>query len=389
MTIKKVLALKRSVASIISNHTIISRELIKPSSPTPRHLKTYNLSLFDQISLNTFMPIVLFYQNTTAHSSHDKTIDLKKSLSKTLKMYYPFAGRHAKIAPNHVDCNDHGAEFLEATTDSALTDGGSFAHFLYDWGKMTKHDEFSIDPKFLYVPNINLNFDGLKLPTSKDTITGSFIFPNSKIKDLLQLKVQSMTAESGQPITNPTRVEVLCWLLYKSAVAAATTNNNSRFSIPTGINHTVNIRDEMTEALPNNSIGNRYMIMKMLTNNQSEMKPEAFINDFKKQKMEFCNLQNIETALGSLSTTSESDLKEMQGIIDAAYICSSISRYPLYDVDFGWGKPLKVTVAGSMMKNCFVMIATPDQDGIEVLVSLEKKEMAIIQTDPELLAYCR
>ncbi|GJT27032.1 acylsugar acyltransferase 3-like protein [Tanacetum coccineum] len=201
--------------------------------------------------------------------------------------------------------------------------------------------------------------------------------PNSKINDL-KLKVQAMTAESGQPITNPTRVEVLCWLLYKSAVAAATTNNNSRFSIPTGINHAVNIRNKMTEALPNNSIGNRFMVMKMFTKNQSEMKPEAFINDFRKQKMEFCSIRNIETALGSLSSTSESDLIELQGKLDAAYLCSSIPKNPLYDVDFGWGTPLKATV-----------ISTPDQDGIEVLVSLEKKEMAIIQTDPELLAYCR
>ncbi|PWA61445.1 transferase, Chloramphenicol acetyltransferase-like domain protein [Artemisia annua] len=435
--------------TMISNLTIISKEFIKPSSPTPTHLKTYNLSLFDQISIPTFIPIVLFYPNT-ARSSHDKTLDLKKSLSKTLTKYYPFAGRHAKIAPNYVDCNDHGAEFLEATIDSTLTDflqnsqhedfdqlfpynqvwttsnnhgregksdeviiplavqvnhfkcggmavatslshkvadGGSISQFLYDWGKMTKYDEFSIDPKFLYVPNINLNFDGLTLPTSKDTVTKSFIFPNSKINDL-KLKVQAMTAESGQPITDPTRVEVLCWLLYKSAVAAATTNNNSRFSIPTGINHAVSIRNKMIEALPNNSIGNRYMIMKMFTNNQSEMKPEAFINDFKKQKMEFCSLRNIETALGSLST-SESDLKETQGIIDAAYFCSSLSRYPIYDVDFGWGTPLKATVAGGMMTNCFLMISTPDQDGIEVFVSLEKQEMAIVQTDPELLAYCR
>nr|GFB30188.1 acylsugar acyltransferase 3-like [Tanacetum cinerariifolium] len=98
------------------------------------------------------------------------------------------------------------------------------------------------------------------------------------------------------------------------------------------------------------------------------MKPEAFINDFRKQKMEFCSLRNIETALGSLST-SESDLKEMQGIIDAAYFCSSLSRYPIYDVDFGWGTPLKATVAGSMVTNCFLMISTPDQDGIEVFAT--------------------
>ncbi|GJU84592.1 putative RNA-directed DNA polymerase [Tanacetum coccineum] len=38
-----------------------------------------------------------------------------------------------------------------------------------------------------------------------------------------------MTVESGQPIMNPTRVEVLTWLLHKRAVAAATKTNSGTF----------------------------------------------------------------------------------------------------------------------------------------------------------------
>ncbi|PWA56673.1 acylsugar acyltransferase 3 [Artemisia annua] len=424
--------------------TIVSKEIIKPSSPTPSHLKTYNLSLFDQISMDTYIPIVLFYPNTPTSSSHDLTLDLKKSLSQTLTKYYPFAGRLAKIAPTYVDCNDEGAEFVEATFDSTLTDflqnsqhedfhqcfpynlvwstsnrhqsdeviiplavqvnhfecggvavavslshkiadGSSFIQFLNDWGKITRHGEFPVDPKFLYLPNININFDGLTLQTSDDCVTRSFIFPNSKINDL-KLKVQAMTAESGQPIINPTRVEVLSWLLYKSAIAAATTNN-SGISIPTGINHAVNIRDKMMETLPRNSIGNRYMVLKMFTNNQSEMKPEAFISDFKQKKREFQDLKNIGAAL-ELVSTSLNDLQEVQRIIDTAYFCTSICRYPLYDVDFGWGKPLKATIAGNMMTDSFILMDTPNQDGIEALVCIQNQDMAIIQTDPELLAFC-
>ncbi|CAH1430484.1 unnamed protein product [Lactuca virosa] len=104
-------------------HTIVSKEIIKPSSPTPSHLKTYNLSFIDQASLNTFVPFVTFYPNTGFFpSSHDKILPLKKSLSETLTKYYPFAGRLAKVAPSFVDCNDQGAEFLEASIDSTLSD---------------------------------------------------------------------------------------------------------------------------------------------------------------------------------------------------------------------------------------------------------------------------
>ncbi|KAD5960371.1 hypothetical protein R6Q59_013499 [Mikania micrantha] len=102
-------------------HTIVSTQIIKPSSPTPPHLKTYNLSVYDQIIPSTFTPMLLFYPNTgICYDFHDQMLDLKNSLSHTLTKYYPFAGRHAKSAPTFVDCNDHGTDFIEAYTDSTL-----------------------------------------------------------------------------------------------------------------------------------------------------------------------------------------------------------------------------------------------------------------------------
>ncbi|KAJ0667221.1 putative vinorine synthase [Helianthus annuus] len=102
---------------------IISTEIIKLSSPTPSHLKTYNLSLIDQtMNSNNFIPLLLFYPNTENRSFHAKTLDMKNSLSQILTKYYPFAGRYAKAAPAHVDCNDDGAEFLAGSIDTTLSD---------------------------------------------------------------------------------------------------------------------------------------------------------------------------------------------------------------------------------------------------------------------------
>ncbi|KVH90234.1 Chloramphenicol acetyltransferase-like domain-containing protein [Cynara cardunculus var. scolymus] len=64
------------------------------------------------------MPMVVFYPNSAIHA---KTLDLKNSLSQTLTQYYSFAGRHAKIASAYVDCNDEGAEFLEASVNGTLS----------------------------------------------------------------------------------------------------------------------------------------------------------------------------------------------------------------------------------------------------------------------------
>ncbi|XP_071740664.1 acyltransferase-like [Rutidosis leptorrhynchoides] len=104
-------------------HTIVSRDKIKPSSPTPFHSKTYNLSLLDQIAVNSYMPIVAIYPSTNAYQSpREKTLELKNSLSKVLTHYYPFAGKMKKMGPTFVDCNDEGVEFIEACNTSSLSD---------------------------------------------------------------------------------------------------------------------------------------------------------------------------------------------------------------------------------------------------------------------------
>nr|GME04048.1 vinorine synthase-like [Ipomoea batatas] len=90
-----------------------SKEIVRPSSPTPQSLKNYKLSFIDQLALNVRVPFVFFYDSSGAYS-HDHTIDeLKKSLSKTLSLMYPLAGR-VKDDKVTIECNDEGVEFIVA-----------------------------------------------------------------------------------------------------------------------------------------------------------------------------------------------------------------------------------------------------------------------------------
>ncbi|XP_062089120.1 stemmadenine O-acetyltransferase-like [Humulus lupulus] len=94
---------------------IVSREMIKPSSST-HNLKPYNLCLLDQLMPPTYVPIVLFYPvNNIPDPNFDisKTItQLKKSLSETLNLYYPYSGR----TKHNLYTDDYfsGVLFLEA-----------------------------------------------------------------------------------------------------------------------------------------------------------------------------------------------------------------------------------------------------------------------------------
>ncbi|KAG5523117.1 hypothetical protein RHGRI_035057 [Rhododendron griersonianum] len=105
---------------------IISRESIKPSSPTPDHLRTFRLS-----SLDKFIPNFLYFPHILYYSHDDSTtsINIKqaeisplliRSLSDALVLYYPFAGRVK--CESSVDCDDQGVDFFEARVDTYLSD---------------------------------------------------------------------------------------------------------------------------------------------------------------------------------------------------------------------------------------------------------------------------
>ncbi|ESR40409.1 HXXXD-type acyl-transferase family protein [Citrus sinensis] len=110
---------------------IISKEFIKPSSPTPLHLKTYKLSLLDQLHDHCYPPVSLYYplKQDTELSISSTDIDqivskrlqlLKQSLSETLSSFYPLAGKMKdKLS---VDCNDEGIYFAEARAKCTLNE---------------------------------------------------------------------------------------------------------------------------------------------------------------------------------------------------------------------------------------------------------------------------
>ncbi|KAL0547289.1 hypothetical protein IC582_017219 [Cucumis melo] len=101
---------------------VLSKETIIPSSPTPPHLQTLQLSLLDQLSPMLYIPLLLFYpmKKSYQHQDHNKAIaTLKTSLSKTLSRFYLLAGR---IIGKSIHCNDKGAVFMEATINSNMFD---------------------------------------------------------------------------------------------------------------------------------------------------------------------------------------------------------------------------------------------------------------------------
>ncbi|XP_073131211.1 pelargonidin 3-O-(6-caffeoylglucoside) 5-O-(6-O-malonylglucoside) 4'''-malonyltransferase-like [Henckelia pumila] len=89
----------------------LSRKFIKPCNPTPNNRKCYKISLLDEMSPSMNVAVILFYPKPPGNLHF-----LEESLRRILVKFYPLAGRYMKQNQT-VDCNDEGAEFVEARAD--------------------------------------------------------------------------------------------------------------------------------------------------------------------------------------------------------------------------------------------------------------------------------
>lgn len=77
-------------------------------------------------------------------------------------------------------------------------------------------------------------------------------------------------------------------------------------------------------------------------------------------------------------------LKESEADV---YMFSCWSRFPLYDADFGWGKPALASRSVQVEREMILLLDTKDGKGIEARVSLEENKMLLFLQDPYILAF--
>lgn len=98
---------------------LISRKTIKPSSPTPHHLRKFPLSIIDQLHPPSYTRMILFYAAPGGSSGSDDAnatssilSKLKCAISQTLAHFYPLAGSHEDSL--QIVCDDRGLSFVES-----------------------------------------------------------------------------------------------------------------------------------------------------------------------------------------------------------------------------------------------------------------------------------
>ncbi|KAJ1403509.1 Transferase [Sesbania bispinosa] len=222
-------------------------------------------------------------------------------------------------------------------------------------------------------------------------VTKRFLFRNS---DIITLKAQiSDTANSSCVVQDPTRLEIVSALLWKSLMAVSKVRFGTQR--PSLLTHLVNLRRRIDEALcPQHTMGNLFGFVAVEHLSDHVKGLEELVgklrNAISKVDSEFVEelqgnkgmsiLQESLRAIGETGSKSEVDY----------FGFSSWCNFEFYDADFGWGKPTWVTSVpstGSVFMNLIILVDTRLRDGIEAWVTLDEQDMTHLIADTELLTY--
>lgn len=208
-------------------------------------------------------------------------------------------------------------------------------------------------------------------------------------------KIDSLKAVISEKVENPTRVEAVTALLYKSAIKASrAVVCNAKITSHLLVQH-VNMRTRMVPELPETSVGSPSWFFPVLWGSV-EMDDQSFFGGLVSQMREaFTKLcSSFADKFGGEDWLLEmlEILKEYKGLLSRSdqvvYRFSSWCRFPVYEADFGWGKPVWVTSVGSVDKNVIILMDHgKNGGGIEAFVTLEEDEMFVFECDQELLAF--
>ncbi|XVE56644.1 hypothetical protein DITRI_Ditri04bG0027100 [Diplodiscus trichospermus] len=420
---------------------IISRETIKPWSSTPLQLRTHKLSLLDQFHLShrLFVPIILFYSSSiNGESPRSRSFLLKDSLSKTLTHFYPFAGRVKDSFS--IDCNDQGVIYIEAQVASDMSivleePSIDLLQQLIPCNECEKLSESSADGDQVMLA-IQVNYfacgsmaicasvshvvadasaaasfvkSWAAVACGADPIDGvvydcASLFPPQDFSEYWKVvnKNQNLLLPQGNLVTKrflfdghniaalrneigniASRFEALSALIWSAMIATTTENNEQRFATASV---SVDLRKRMNPPLPQQCIGN----VVHMTISESAVT---------KKKMNLTSLaEKIHDSIKKLDDEHVRELHAGDGYINLArnavegfknnlmFGFTSWCRFPFYETDFGWGKPVWFGTTVRFNRAAFFM-DTRDGEGIEAWITLSQEEMAKLEQDPGILAY--
>ncbi|KAJ4719157.1 vinorine synthase-like [Melia azedarach] len=388
---------------------IISTDCIKPSSPTPCHLRNHKLSFLDQHIPHVQIPLVVFYsldqeenlsRSDINHIVCERLQLLKQSISETLSPFYPLAGKikdHCTI-----DCNDEGIYFAEARVDSLLSDflshpdiylmskflpsdgtwepnpgkyvagvqvttfacggiavgifvshmiadGTAFSWFLKSWAaRARKNNEEEIHPRFDASSIFPYEDEYPREELLTPAVTSHLKFGKFLTKRFVfdATAIAKLKAEAtSSSVQNPTRVEVVTALFAKCFMAALQPKPDT--DKPFSLTHAINLRRKASPQF-SEYMGN-FVWAPPVVCKDAEADLQGLVGQLKqgiaKVNGDFVNCLQGDEGLHNFVEAIKYEREICDGAVDKIQF-TSWCNFGLYDLDFGWGKPAWASTVG-------------------------------------------
>lgn len=307
-----------------------------------------------------------------------------------------------------INCFACGGMAISVCMSHKIGEAATLFNFVHDWATVNREKEGELLLPSPFLDGGVSLFPQGDLPVfpemvfakdnSSTLVCRRFVFPASKIKSL-----KAMVSSHG--VQNPTRVDIVTAWIHKCVVSALGLTLNK-----TSLCIAANLRGKMVPPLPDKCIGNmawRYFVLNPVVDKSDRELPEL-VRKLKEGLREFSevypnkfggnnkDLTFISECLKQASPIPEPlnkalpapepcgfDLKEKEFFFTYTSLC----RLPMYETDFGWGKPIWVTATGMPMMNAVFFMDTKDGGGIEALVNMDEKNMARFERNAELLQF--
>ncbi|GFP86544.1 pelargonidin 3-o-(6-caffeoylglucoside) 5-o-(6-o-malonylglucoside) 4'''-malonyltransferase [Phtheirospermum japonicum] len=395
---------------------VISTKLIKPCTPTPQNLNKYQISLTDELAAPLNINVILFYPSSN-HAPKPISAHLQESLAKILPQYYPLAGRYIK-KDRLVDCNDEGAEFVEAeatdielmidlktknvplddllsrqfyeidqATDPLLSiqittfkcggltigisvshrilDGSSFGTFVAAWSNSARGITI-ISPTFdslTLFPRQNIAIDFEPPRTRDTTIVAKRLLFNKE--DITNLRSKIRPKKS-------------CEKVIVSRVRLAK-NGKSRECF---IYQLIDMRGRTIPPLPKHSCGNLAIPTVTQCMAADETSMEMGFEELVYQHGD--DINKTISGVAQMFSSGEDGNSVILGSIDKIkeifmtaniLMFSDFSKFGFYEADFGWGKPVWAGIGTLPREQSTTLMANKEGDGIEAWVHLNQNDV--------------
>ncbi|GFY89418.1 hypothetical protein Acr_06g0013580 [Actinidia rufa] len=388
---------------------ILCKKLIKPSTPTSRHLRPVKLSLMDQLIPPTDINMIFYYSPNDEDKiakSKERCSQLEKSLAEALTKFYPLAGRLV-MDDLLIDCNDEGVEFLKARSNGNLADflhGGPHAELL---DQLVPGDGGVGDSATAPLAAIQLNvFDcggvvvGVSIShkvadafsiikfvngwatANRDGIKG-VICPNFNLGSIFPTLVAAAGGSAPRP---PTGVEVVAALIWKALIGIAQVKHGHlRASL---LVHPLNLRGHTAISIPDNSFGNFSMLFieRLVEERKLEFHELVSLLGNSKRDVDPGKTGSVDDLCSMVNGSfREARREKLHNHRVDVHLCASWCGLPLYEADFGWGKP--IWVSSSSKYEVVKLIENKCGDGIDAWVSLNEKDMLEFERDLDILAF--